>query len=183
MRWWWIGMAGVGVLTVAGAARSDELYRWTDKAGRVHISNAPTVGDRTTGVESESMPSAAGGNAAGPNADAARTPEEDAISNDASVRRNALERDLRATERRQKQIDAQLADLARARTRLAGGLEMTGGLGTNAADVRSDEEKALMAEREKLADHAAQVRAQGTKLRDELSGRMGGTPDWWNDLR
>jgi hypothetical protein len=178
-------MAGIGTMAIAGAARADDIYRWTDKAGRVHISNAPTVADRSTGVESERMPSAPAAAAEGAPAtpDAARTPESDAISNDASVRRNALERDLRATERRQKEIDAQLAVLARARTRFAGGLAMTGGVGTNAGDVRSDEEKALLAERDKLTDHAAKIRAEGTKLRDEVSEKVGGTPDWWNDLR
>jgi hypothetical protein len=170
-------------MIAAGAARGDEIYRWTDEAGRVHISNAPTVGDRATGVESESMPSAPATTAAPANADAARTPEQDAISNDASIRRNALERDLRATERRLKEIDARVADLARARTRFAGGLAMTGGVGTHAAELLSEEEKALLAEREQLQKHADEVRADAATLRDEVSARLGGTPAWWNDLR
>ena len=201
---WRMGLVVLVLAAVGSRAAADEIYRWTDKAGAVHISNAPSVGDRKTTVESESMPNAPGeptaavqpeamdpratagtapGQAAVPVGASETSEEHAAYSSDVSLRRNALERDLRATESRLHQIDAELAGLARARTQYARGTAGTGGLGTNAAEARSPQELVLDVEREKLSKHASETRASGAKLRDEVTQRLGTTPDWWRDLR
>jgi len=109
--------------------------------------------------------------------------DEEAFSASASLRRNALERDLRATEKRIGELDARIATLARAHGARADEARATSGVGTN-LDVRSEEEKTLSEERDKLVQHATEVRADAGRLRDEVTAHAGGTtPDWWIDVR
>ncbi len=180
-----MGLVALGVAAVVGRAAADDIYRWTDKAGGVHISNAPSIGDRKTTVAAQSMPSAPAEPPGTPGSPAAAGSGEEngSFSTDVSLRRSALERALRATEGRRRQIDAQLTALARARTQYAHGTAATGGVGTNAADARSPEELALEMERDKLTKHAAETRASSEALRDEVTQRFGATPAWWRDLR
>jgi len=177
MRMVWLT---VGMLALALPAWSSDIYRWTDGAGNVHYSNTPNTGHAAKAVGPDSAPAVGDddGGAAG-----ARDPDADAYSASASLRRNAFERDLRATEKRVRELDAQLAKLARVRGDRADAARVTSGVGTN-LDVRSEEEKALATEREQLAQHAVQVRSDAAHLRDEVSQHTGGaTPDWWVDIR
>jgi uncharacterized protein DUF4124 len=172
----------VVVLALAAAARGDEIYRWTDDSGHVHYSNSSAPDSGATRVPSAPQ-------AGRPERETTNEPGENApgdpetFSAGVSLRRNALERDLRATERRLREIDTRLATLARARQQNAAGSSATGGVGAN-LDLRSEEEKSLAAEREQLAQHAAEVKSDGARLRQEVTARSGGTtPDWWIDLR
>src|SRR5438094_284956 len=137
----------LGALALAAPAWSDDIYRWTDEAGNVHYSNTPSAAGNGTTVTSGGVPQQ--DQPAAPPADrraAAASGEEgqaapaegdsDTYSTSVSVRRNALERDLRATERRLRDIDARLSALARARTQNAAGSAATGGVGTQAVDLR-----------------------------------------------
>jgi len=172
--------AGLVVAALAGGAAAGDIYQWTDRDGSVHYSDTPTPGAAATRVPGvASVPDAP---RAAPGGDDAAA-DADGFSNQASIRRNALERDLRATERRLREIDGRLGTLGRARTQNARGSAATGGVGASAVDVRSDEERTLAEERERLGKHADEVRDQGAKLREEVSTRLGGTPAWWNDLR
>ena len=164
----------VGLLALATPAWADEIERWTDAAGNVHYRNTPSP--RTSDDSDSAAPPAAAGSAAA-------DPDADTYSTSASLRRNALERDLRATERKIHDIDAKLASLARARGQHAKGSAATGGVGTLALDVRSEEEKALETEREQLAQHATEVRNDAARLRQEVTARLGATPAWWIDIR
>ena len=110
-------------------------------------------------------------------------PDDAAFSADVSLRRNALERDLRATEKRLRELDTRLATLARARARNAANTVSTGGVRAPGAEMRSEEEKALAEEREQLAQHALEVKGVAVKLRDEVTARVGETPAWWIDVR
>ena len=170
----------VGLVALAAPAWADDIYRWTDAAGNVHYSNTPTGKTAATDVESTLDAPVAPAAEAGA---AARDPEMDGYTTGASLRRNALERDLRATEKRLREIDATLATLARARGSHAKGSAATGGVGTNAADFRSEEEKTLATEREQLAQHAVEVRNDAARLRQEVTAKLGETPSWWIDLR
>jgi len=143
----------------------------------VHYTNTP--GPRSGDDSDATAPAAAHGDATAPGTDS----DADAYSTSASLRRNALERDLRATEKKIRDIDAKLASLARARGQHAKGSAATGGVGTVAVDVRSEEEKALEAEREPLAQHAVEVRNEAARLRQEVTARLGATPPWWIDIR
>lgn len=107
---------------------------------------------------------------------------DDAYSTQASNRRSALERDIRTTQKRIKEIDDQIAGLAKIRSRNAAGSEATGGVRAS-LDVRSPEEENLAEERAKLDKHATDVRTEYTKLRDEVTARLGSTPAWWIDVR
>ena len=169
---------GVSLTVLAGSGWADEIYRWTDAAG-VHYSNTPTAGGTPTAVAGYDAPAEA---APG---DAAKRPPDDGgtFSTDASLRRNALERDARTTERRLRELDAKLATLGRARTANAAGSAATGGVAALAGDVRSDEEKALAEQRAQVAQHGDDVRTEYAKLRDEVTTKLGSTPPWWNDLR
>jgi hypothetical protein len=180
-----IGLAGVVLLGVAIPAGADEIYRWKDKGGNVHFSNAPTVTEGSGTVSSEVMPSAPPGAATQGAPGVAAVPDEEAgtFSTEASLRRSAIERDLRAAQRRLDEIDGQLATLARARTRFAGGTEATGGVGTNADAFRSEEETTLEKEREQLLDRRQALRADAAKLEAEVTSRLGGTPEWWRAVR
>jgi len=186
-------MVGLGTLllwTLAAPACSDDIYRWTDETGAVHYSNTPSAADAPTRMR-DGGPAAGGApappvDAPGrePAGGAAAAPNELAtFSTEASLKRNGLERDLRATTRRLGELDAQLRTLAAARTGRAQGSAATGGVGTAAVDLRSEEEKALGAERQQLAQHATDVRNDAAKLRDEVTARLGATPAWWIDLR
>ena len=172
--------AGLVVAALAGPAAAGDIYQWTDRDGSVHYSDVPAAGAATTRIPGvASVPEPARKSSGGDDGDA----DAAGYSTQSSIRRNALERDLRATERRLKEIDGRLATLGRARTQTARGSAATGGVGAPAVDVRSDEERALADEREQLAKHADEVRDQGAKLREEVTTRLGGTPAWWNDLR
>jgi len=166
----------VGLLALAAPAWADEIERWTDAAGNVHYTNSP--GPRT-GDDSDATAAPAAHQGAATDTDS----DADTYSTSASLRRNGLERDLRATEKRIRDIDAKLASLARARGQHAKGSAATGGVGTLAVDVRSEEEKALEAEREPLAQHAAEVRNEAARLKQEVTAHLGATPAWWIDLR
>ena len=171
----------VVVLALATAARGDEIYRWTDDSGHVHYSNSSAPDSGSTRVPS--APQAGRQREASDEANENAPGDPETYSAGVSLRRNALERDLRATERRLRDIDTRLAALARARKQNAGGSSATGGVGTN-LDLRSEEEKSLATEREQLAQHVAEVKSDGARLRQEVTARSGGTtPDWWIDLR
>ena len=163
------------LLALAATVGAQDIYRWKDTAGNVHYSSMPSPGaTSTSGTKAPAARADTEGDAAARDADA--------LSADVSLRRNALERDLRATEKRIHDIDDRLAVLQRARGQRANGSVATGGVGTN-LDVRSEEEKTLAEEREKLAQHVAEIRNDGEKLRTEVTTRLGGTPAWWNDVR
>ena len=171
-------MRALGVVVVllafAAPARSDEIYRWTDEAGQVHYANGagatrvpdgPPVGRKRAEAANE--------------ADASAPVDDGTFSAGVSLRRNALERDLRATEKRLHELDARIATLVRARKQNGA----PGVVGTN-LDLRSEEEKTLATEREQVAQHAAEVRSDGVRLREEVTARSGGsTPAWWIDVR
>ena len=159
-----VGRMALGLVLLAGAAQADEIYRSTDGSGRPVFSNGP-------GASGDVRPNVA-------------PPEEDAtFSTSISLRRQALERDFRAAERRLRDLDAQLAALGRARTRNAVGTEATGGVRAAAVDLRSEEEKSLATEREQVAQHVVEVHGAYAKLREEVTARLGGTPSWWIELR
>jgi len=171
-------MVGLLVLGVAFAvpAGADDIYRWTDAAGGVHYANAPVAHpgtDRDTVAPGEETSYTA----------PAAAPADSSFSADVSLRRNALERDLRATEKRLRELDTRLATLARARARNANGSAATGGLRAPGADLPSEEEKTLTQEREQLAQHAIEVKGEAVKLRDEVTARLGEIPAWWVDVR
>jgi hypothetical protein len=186
---WMIGVVALALVAWAVPGWSDEIYRWTDESGAVHFSNTPVAGGQPEKVTIDghaSFGERGGSNAGGGGASEGgheRAPDADRFSTQASLRRRSLERDLRATDQRLREIDARLAALAEARTRHAGGSVVTGGLGTNAADFRSEEEKQLADERKEIAGQADELRANGRKLRDEVTSREGSTPGWWRDLR
>ncbi|TMB41660.1 MAG: DUF4124 domain-containing protein [Deltaproteobacteria bacterium] len=164
-----VGWMALGLVLLAGSASADEIYRSTDAAGRPVFSNGRGgSGDARQDVAPAAAPA---------------TEDAENFSTGASLRRQALERDLRTSERRLRDLDARLAALARARTRNAGGSEATGGVRAVAADVRSEEEQRLAAEREQVAQHVADARAAYAKLREEVAARLGGTPSWWIELR
>jgi len=170
-----VGLVVLG-LALGVPVWADDIYRWTDAAGGVHYANAPhrqaTNGDAVApGEEATFTPPADAG------------PDDAAFSADVSLRRNALERDLRATEKRLRELDTRIATLARARARNAAGSAATGGVRAPGADLPSEEEKTLAEEREQLAQHALEVKGEAVKLRDEVTARLGETPAWWIDVR
>jgi hypothetical protein len=188
-----MGMIGpwtLALLALATPGWAGDIYRWTDAAGNLHYSNMDAEGSDATPVAHEApvAPPAdeVGGDGA---AEGTAAPGElDTFSAGASLKRNALERDLRAAQRRLHAIDSRLAVLARARSQNAQGSAATGGVGTPSAapqgvDLRSEEERTLATEREQLAQHADQVRNDAAKLREEVTARLGATPPWWIDLR
>src|SRR5437867_11625875 len=150
-----VGWMALGLVLLAGSASADEIYRSTDAAGRPVFSNGRGgSGDARQGVAAAAAPA---------------TEDAENFSTGASLRRQALQRDLRTSERRLRDLDAQLAALARARTRHAGGSEATGGVRAAAADVRSEEEQSLAGEREQVAQHFADARPDYAKRRDEAT--------------
>jgi hypothetical protein len=191
-----IGPWTVALLALAVPGWAGDIYRWTDSAGSVHYSNLDAEGADAAAVargepaaaRAEDAPARLDG-ATDDAAEGTAAPGDAAtFSADASLRRNALERDLRATTRRLNEIDARLATLARARGQHTQGSAATGGVAAPSAapegiDLRSEEERTLGTEREQLTQHADQVREQAAKLREELTARLGVTPPWWIDLR
>src|SRR5881398_2847630 len=101
-----VGWMALGLVLLAGSASADEIYRSTDAAGRPVFSNGRGgSGDARQDVAPAAAPA---------------TEDAENFSTGASLRRQALERDLRTSERRLRDLDTQLAALARARTRNAG---------------------------------------------------------------
>jgi len=193
-----IGPWTLALLALATPGWAADIYRWTDGAGNVHYSNMDAEGDDAASVardapvappdEEASLNDATGDTADDAAGGTTAPADPSAFSTDASLRRNALERDLRATQQRLHEVDAHLAALARARGQHAQGSAATGGVATPTAapegiDLRSEEERTLATEREQLAQHADQVRDQAAKLREEVTARLGVTPPWWIDLR
>jgi hypothetical protein len=152
----------------------DDIYRWTDHAGRLHYSNtrvgpaSDDIGGAVEGVSPEGSGEATGEVTA---SQVPSTPEDTAFANSASLRRNALERDLRTTERRLREVDEELAGIARDRAAPPSGPPLP------------NQGFQLAAEREQLAKRANSLRGDYQKLREEVTTRLGGTPVWWIDLR
>lgn len=176
------------VLVSSGNVLADEIYRSVDAQGQVHYSNGPAR--HTDGTASEDgsqdnagMPADAGNQDDQGDTGAAAEPADNGFSTESSLRRTTLERDLRATQKQLKDVDARLEVLGRARTKNAGGSAATSGVGTLAGDVRSEEEKNLATQRQQLAQHATDVREAASKLKQEVTDRLGATPEWWVDLR
>jgi hypothetical protein len=174
------------VLTMAvlrpGTVLAEEIYRTVDENGRAHYTNGPAAGeadDMATGEAAAATPPPAEQT----EGSAPAEPADDAFSTQASLRRNVLERDLRATEKQLRAVDERIALFARARMQNARGSAATGGIAGFAADVRSEEEKALTLQRRELAQHANEIRAAATQLRNEVTARRGTTPEWWVDVR
>lgn len=171
----------VAVLTMAilfpGNVFADEIYRSVDAQGRVKYSNGPSrdADEAPAGEPAEAYAPVDAGTPAAPGAEA--------FSTEASLRRNALERELRATGKQLRAVDERLATLGRARMRNAGGSVATGGVAASPANVRSEEEKVLATQREQLAQRAAEVRDAVTRLREEVTARLGATPEWWVEVR
>jgi Domain of unknown function (DUF4124) len=175
----------IGLVALATAVWSDDIFTWTDAAGNVHYSNTSgadgatrtpgTVESRPADTAKATAPNAAGG---------AAPPDAESYSAAVSLRRNALERDLRATERKIRDLDGRLAASERARRQVAADTAAaTGGVRPN-LELRSDEEKALVAEREQLAQHTVDLKNEAVQLRQEVTARSGGsTPAWWIDVR
>jgi hypothetical protein len=177
-------VAGVSLTLLAGSGWADEIYRWTDAGGAVHYSNTPTTAGTPAGVGGYyDTPPPSRDAEADAGAEAKPAADDAGFSTSASLRRNALERDARTTDRKLHDLDARLTSLARARTANVAGNAATGGLGTLAGDVRSDEERALAEQRAQVAQHADDVRGEYAKLRDEVTSKLGTTPAWWNELR
>src|SRR5437867_4489685 len=96
-----VGWMALGLVLLAGSALADEIYRSTDAAGRPVFSNGRGgSGDARQDVAPAAAPA---------------TEDAENFSTGASLRRQALERDLRTSERRLRDLDARLAALARAR--------------------------------------------------------------------
>src|SRR5213593_3743309 len=175
----------IGLVALASAAWSDDIFTWTDAAGNVHYSNTSGA-DGATRTPGTAEPRPAETAKASARDAKGETPPADAESYSAgvSLRRTALERDLRATEKQIHDLDGRLAASERARKQVAADTAAaTGGVRPN-AELRSEEEKDLVAERERLAQHAAEVKNEGVKLREEVTARSGGsTPAWWIDVR
>jgi hypothetical protein len=193
-------LVGVGLAALAAPGWAEEIQRWTDAKGGLHFTNTPSFApaDDIRPSAQGDMPVAShpiepGGDAEAvpgiPQEPHPQEPQNTAADQDtaqfstqASLRRTALERDLRDTQRQLKEIDDRLDELARARARHVQGSVSTGGVGTN-PNVVSEEEHDLTKAREALADHASKVRNEGAQLRAELSTRVGSTPAWWTDVR
>jgi Domain of unknown function (DUF4124) len=190
MAGWMIAWLVVALLPLAPPVRANEIYRWTDRAGGVHFSNTPTVGAEPADSEAAAEPDAPASDVHGEAVTDTPPPEETTPSDEdrayfatASLKRNALERELRATDKQLRALDERLAAMARARTRNQAGSAATGGVGTSAGAIRSDEERLLAAEREQIEKRAKELRTEGSRLRDEVTARVGSTPTWWIDVR
>jgi hypothetical protein len=198
-----LAYATLAVLAGFGPGWAEEIHRWTDSSGRVHYSNTPSgrSADDTPSPSGQAYEPSGGSQAHEPGGDAEAIPgtraydpeapaasaaapsaadTEGAFSTQASLRRSTLARDLRDTEKRIKSIDARLSDLQRVRAKNAQGSAATGGVRAS-LDVRSEEEERLAEEREELTKHATDVRNDYTKLRQEVTSRLGTTPPWWID--
>jgi hypothetical protein len=181
----------LGTAGLVGTSRADEVYRWTDRQGRIHYGNTPVAGAESTGLGAEADDEAQEVESHHEAVDSEATEDEgggdaryesDSFSAGVSLRRSALERDLRAVRERQRALDERLATLAAAREKNAAGRPETGGVAAR-ADLLSDEEEKIAEEREELEQQAASVREEAAKLREEVTARLGSTPTWWVDLR
>jgi hypothetical protein len=198
------------IAALAGSSKAEEIYRWKDPLGGLHFANVPTPGhgsillDESGSAEgsdgSQVSDSSASGGSEASEADVAvdengqpvetvirkkkLSPDElDSYSTDVSIKRSQLERELKGTESRLRDIDGRLAMLQRARLKNSRGSAATGGVAANAADVLSPEEQSLVEEREDLAQQAADMRSGAVHLRQEVEARLGSVPSWWTDLR
>ncbi len=184
-------VVGVMVLVLGSSvARADDMFKWRDDGGTVHFSNVPASGSEAMGMDADDpgtvgTASASRSGMGEPPADATANADgvDTAFSSSASLRRQQLERDLRDTKRRMKTLDDQIGSLARVRTQNANGSAATGGVRANATEVRADEEKSLSEQREQLKAHETEVRGAYTQLREEVTTRLGGVPDWWIEVR
>jgi hypothetical protein len=174
----------LGLVSLAAPAWADDVYRWTDESGSVHYSNTSGAeGATREALPTPPRPAAPAAPADDAAADGEAPPADDAYSASVSLKRNAMERDVRNSERRIRVIDGQLVALQRVRKLQAGDTAATGGVQPN-LDFRSDEEKALATEREQLAQHIAEVKNDAATLRQEVTARSGGTtPSWWIDVK
>ena len=184
------------VVALTGSTLADEMYRWKDSSGGLHFENVPEPGERRRREADAEAPTGdivadQGGEPADPSrydsGDEVKpkkmtAEEQDSFSTEISSRRSQLERELRGTESRIRQIDGQLATLARARTKNARGSEATGGVAAP-ANILSPEEDSLVDERDELAQHAVDVRNDAAELRQEVEARLGSVPSWWTDVR
>jgi hypothetical protein len=184
------------VVALTGSSLADEMYRWKDSSGGLHFENVPEPGERRRREDAGAVPTGdivadQGGEPGDPSLYGTddepkkrklTADEEATFSTDVSVRRSQLERELRGTEGRIRQIDGQLATLARARTKNSRGSEATGGVAAP-ANILSPEEESLVDERDQLAQHAVDVRNDAAELRQEVEARLGTVPAWWTDIR
>jgi hypothetical protein len=188
------------VMALTGSSLADEMYRWKDSSGGLHFETVPAPGERRRREDAAEVPTGdivadQGGEPVDPSlydsgdsGDEVKKKkkmtagEQEALSTDISVRRSQLERELRGTESRIRQIDGQLATLARARTKNTRGSEATGGVAAP-AHILSPEEESLVDERDELAQHAVDVRNDAAELRQEVEARLGSVPAWWTDIR
>ena len=161
-------------LATAGRVRADDdqVYRWSDPAGRMHFSNVPSPGAEATGIVSNEQLPVTPPTPPGQPAGATRQPVDgsNAGSPDgeesahAAVQRQQLERQIKDAERQLHALDARLGDLAAVRTRFAKGAPVGGGLASNAAGTLSDEEKGLAQQRASLQADVARMRDDMGKL-------------------
>jgi hypothetical protein len=172
------------------------MYRWKDPAGGIHFENVPSPGDHRgheepaditagdAGAEETAEPVDPSLDESGGESQRTKMTDDEtaAFSTDVSARRSQLERELRDTEIRLRQIDGQLDTLQRARTRNARGSDATGGVAAP-GNIPSREEESLADERDELAQHAVEVRNDAAVLRQEVEARLGTVPAWWTDLR
>ena len=189
----------VVIAALAGSSTAEEIYRWQDQMGGLHFENVPSPGRSSVvrddaAVEGSAASEASAGEVAvgenGEGSDEARpkkkplsADETAAYSTDVSTRRSRLERDLRGTQSRLREIDGRLTALERARLKNSRGSEATGGVAALAHDVLSPEEATLAEERDELAQRAVEVRNDAAHLRQEVEARLGTVPAWWTDLR
>jgi len=141
-----IALVGLlGLLGPVGPTDAAEVfYSWKDSGGNVHFSNVAAPGSKTVDLGEPTRFTGAGAAespaAESEGSDTAGGPEASPGESDA---RRKLEEEIRT-------IDSRLAELAELRTRFAAGTASTGGVGTNAAGVRTPEEEALLEERAAL---------------------------------
>jgi hypothetical protein len=178
------------VLGVGSVAHADDMFRWRDEGGTLHFSNVPAAGSEAMGMDAEEPGNGATASAREPGTGEPMTDTapvageaDSAFSTSASLRRQQLERDLRDTKRRLQALDGQIGALARVRMQNAAGSAATGGVRANATEARADEEKSLTTEQEQLKAHETEVRGAYNQLRDEVTTRLGGVPDWWIEVR
>jgi hypothetical protein len=183
------------VVALAGPSLAEEMYRWKDASGGLHFENVPQPGEHRR--HDEDVESTTGDVAVQENGEPADSLLDDsdgaprkkmtddqtsAFSTEISARRSQIQRELRDTESRMRQIDGQLASLERVRTKNARGTEATGGVAAP-GNILSPEEEALVEERDGLAQHAVEVRNDAAVLRQEVEARLGAVPEWWTDIR
>jgi len=179
-KWWMVVLAAVVCTAAANAA---EYYIWKDSAGVTHYSNMPVTGADSlpVAIDDASRPKAPlrpdGSTGAGNGAAPVRQADP-AFSTQASLRRQSIERDMRATDRRLQALDGQIAGLGR---------DIPADIATDQKKADefglSDQQRALASERDELAKHKKQLRTDYDKLRADVTKELGGTPSWWVDVR